>query len=166
MSNTTVLSYTGINLSNIGSREVITLDSGEKVTIMDAASRLEANKIYILMGANSMFMEKEKFVTSYKKVVDELVEMHPEATIYVQSILPVTQAYEDNRPEFANSIIDDYNAGLKEMCDGESYHYLNVAEVFKDETGALPDIASPKDGMHFTTSWYNIWFDYLRENTI
>ena len=41
-------------------------------------------------------------------------------------------------------------------------YYLNVAEVFKDADGCLPNSASPKDGIHFGSSWYRTWFDYLR----
>lgn len=165
MSNTTVLSYTGINLNNIFTREVI--KSGDsKLTIIDAARNENPAKIYVMMGANSMGFDKETFVKEYGKLVDALVEMHPQAIVYVQSILPVTETYAKNRPEFSNERIDDYNLGLRQMARDKGLPYLDVADAFKNENGALPDDASPKDGMHFGASWYLKWFDYLREHTL
>lgn len=165
MSNAKVLSYTGINLDNIFTNEVI--KSGEsKITIMDAAKAESPGKIYVLMGANSMGYDKETFIKGYGRLVDELKKMHPDATLYVQSILPVTAEYAKNRPEFSNETIDEYNLALRQMAYDKGLPFLNVAAAFKDESGALPTEASPKDGMHFSAQWYRKWFDYLREHTI
>ena len=167
MSNATILSYTGINLDNIATRAVIkTEGSDEKLSILDASKNLNPTKIYVMMGVNSMFMDKESFVSKYAELVVQLKELHPDSIIYVQSILPVTAQYEINRPEFANAKIDDYNQGLLAMCESQDVYYLNVAEVFKDEKGNLPTEASPKDGLHFGASWYSVWFDYLREHAV
>lgn len=163
MSNATVLSYTGINLDNIFTRQVI--GAGEnKVTIIDAARELSPGKIYVMMGANSMLASKESFIASYGRLVDALQEMHPGATVYIQSILPVTVEYEQNRPEFANDKIEEYNLALRRMAKDRNMPYLDVAEAFRNEAGALPTEASPKDGMHFSAQWYRKWFDYLREH--
>ena len=61
-----------------------------------------------------------------------------------------------------NAKIDRYNAILKELAAEKGVLYLNVAEEFKDADGCLPNSASPKDGIHFGSSWYRTWFDYLR----
>jgi lysophospholipase L1-like esterase len=61
-----------------------------------------------------------------------------------------------------NAKIDRYNGILKELAAEKGVLYLNVAEEFKDADGCLPNSASPKDGIHFGSSWYRKWFDYLR----
>ena len=48
------------------------------------------------------------------------------------------------------------------LCKEKGVYYLNVAEAFKDELGNLPTEASPKDGMHFGSTYYMKWFDYLK----
>lgn len=165
MSNATVLSYTGINLDNIFTKQVIKDGTeGNQITIMEAAKAAKPGKIYVMMGANSMGYDQPTFVKEYGRLVDELHKMHPDAVLYVQSILPVTTTYEKNRPEFANSKIDEYNDGLRQMAKDKGYAFVNVAEAFKDEAGALPTEASPKDGMHFSAQWYRKWFDYLRQH--
>ncbi len=172
MSNTTVLSDTGVNLSSIYTRKNIKVQNGEDITIIDAYKNLGVTegtvaptKTYILMGINSMFLAKEDFIAKYQELIEALQVEQPQSTIYVQSILPVTDGYQQRRPEFANSIIDDYNAGLIAMCEEMDIVYLDVASVFKDENGNLPTDAS-SDGLHFTASWYSTWFDYLRKNTV
>ena len=67
---------------------------------------------------------------------------------------------------FISSKIDDYNAAILSMTKDKQVYYVNVAEAFKDDTGALPDDASPKDGMHFGAEYYQKWFDYLKTHTV
>lgn len=164
MSNTTVLSYTGINLDNIFTKPVIKTEGEDKITIIDAAKAQNPGKIYLMMGANSMLADQESFVKGYARLADTLHEMHPDALIYIQSILPVTNTYATNRPDFSNQKIDQYNDALEEMANQKGFYYLDVAEAFKDDAGALPEEASPKDGMHFSAEWYRLWFDYLRNH--
>jgi lysophospholipase L1-like esterase len=160
MSNAAVLSHTGINLDNIMTKQVVSLSNGEKVTIPEGTSYYHPRNIYVLMGANSMFSSQTTFVKGYRRLVEDLKQRHPYATIYVQSVMPVTASYEKRRPEFANSKIDQYNAAVRQMAIEEGVEYLNVAEALKDSSGKLPESAS-SDGMHFGVRLYRQWFDYL-----
>ena len=167
MSNATVLSYTGINLDSIFTREVIPMEDGSKKTIIDASADYNPGKIYILMGVNSIQMAKEDFVNAYGRLVDTLQQQHPQAIVYVQSILPVTADYEKRSDAVTdNATIDEYNEALMAMAEERGVYYLNVAEIFKDETGALFSEASPTDGIHFGATWYRKWFDYLRTHAV
>ncbi len=165
MSNATVLSHTGININNIMTKAVIS-ENGTEITIVDKLATLSPKKIYVMMGANSMGLDKENFIKYYKVLIEKIMQLHPESIIYVQSVLPVTKRFEDNRKDFSNTKIDEYNQALLEMCEDMQIYYLNVAEVFKDENGRLPDEASPNDGMHFGPTWYKKWFDYLHSHAI
>ena len=132
-------------------------------TILEATKHQKPGKIYLMMGVNSLLSDEDSFRASYSRVVDTLVEQHPDAILYIQSILPVTADYEQRSNAVAdNAKIDRYNEVLKELAAEKNVYYLNVAEVFKDADGCLPNSASPKDGIHFGSSWYRTWFDYLR----
>ena len=166
MSNTTVIAYTGVNPETILSKKLI--GSGEeKVTFLEAmAQHPDAKKIYIMMGANGIaWLTKDTFIADYGAFIDQVKAQHPNALIYIQSILPVTQSYEEKNPEITNTTIDEFNQALLELTKEKNVYYLNIAESFKDENGALPEEAS-SDGMHFATQYYNIWFDYLKEHAI
>ncbi len=165
MSNATVLSHTGININNIMTKPVIS-ENGTEITIIDKLATLSPKKIYVMMGANSMGLDKGNFIKYYKVLIEKIMQLHPDSIIYVQSVLPVTKRFEDNRKDFSNTKIDEYNQALLEMCEDMQIYYLNVAEVFKDENGRLPNEASPHDGMHFGPTWYKKWFDYLHSHAI
>lgn len=167
MNNATVLSSTGVNLDSLYTKDAITLADGSKVPILEASKNYTPGKIYLMMGVNSLLSDEESFRTAYARVVDTLTSQHPDAILYIQSILPVTADYEKRQNAVAdNAKIDRYNEILKELAAEKQVYYLNVAEVFKDADGCLPNSASPKDGIHFGSSWYRKWFDYLRSHGV
>lgn len=167
MSNVTVLASTGVNLNTLYTKNAVTLDDGSKVPILDATAEYDPGKIYLMMGVNSLLSDEETFRADYGKVVDTLVSQHPDAILYIQSILPVTDNYQKRADAVAdNAKIDRYNEVLRELAAEKEVYFLNVAEVFKDADGCLPDSASPKDGIHFGSSWYRTWFDYLRTHGV
>ena len=163
MPNATVVASTGINPNTIMTTPDIELADGSSVTILQAMSAYHPKKIYIMLGSNGVeFIGKETMMELYGEFIDAVKTQHPDSIIYLQSILPVTQAKEAASPELSNDKIDEYNAAIMELAGEKEAYYLNVAESFKDETGALPDEASPNDGMHFGVSHYEIWMDYLK----
>lgn len=166
MKNASVVAFTGINTDTIMTREVIRNDAGELETMPQAISRYpDVKKIYVMLGANGIaWIGKESFVENYGVFLDAIRQTHPDADIYVQSILPVTAAKEAEDSQFANSKIREYNAALLQMAQEKEYYYLDVAEAFVDENGCLPDEASPTDGIHFGPKYYEVWFEYLKEH--
>lgn len=167
MNNATVLSDVGVNLNSLYTKEVIETADGRKIPIMEASASCNPGKIYLLMGINSIAADEESFRASYGRVVETLMTQHPNAIVYIQSILPVTAAYEARPNAVAdNAKIDRYNAIIKELAAEKGVYYLNVAEIFKDADGCLYASASPKDGIHFGSAWYRKWFDYLRTHGV
>ena len=167
MNNATVLSDVGVNLNSLYTKEVIEAADGRKIPIMEASANYNPGKIYLLMGINSIADDEESFRAAYGRVVDTLITQHPDAIVYIQSILPVTAAYEARPNAVAdNAKIDRYNAIIKELAAEKGVYYLNVAEIFKDADGCLYASASPKDGIHFGSAWYRKWFDYLRTHGV
>lgn len=166
MKESTVVAFTGINPDTILTREVIRNSDGQLETILKAMSRHpDVKKIYIMLGANGIaWIGKESFVNNYFKFLSEVRAQHPEAIIYIQSILPVTDAKQKSDPDITNQKIGEYNEALFARAQQEKYFYLDVAEAFRDQNGCLPDEASPTDGMHFGPSYYEKWFEYLKNH--
>lgn len=165
MSNATIIAHTGINPETILTKEVIRTDEGT-VTVLDAMKKHSPGKIYIMLGANGVaFLSKDKMMEFYAKFLDQVKAQHPDSIIYVQSILPVT-AEKSKDERYSNQRITEYNLALMELTKEKQVYYVNVAEAFQDENGALPTEASPKDGMHFGPEYYAKWFDYLKTHTV
>ena len=122
MKNASVVAFTGINTDTIMTREVIRNDAGELETMPQAISRYpDAKKIYVMLGANGIaWIGKDSFVENYGIFLDTIRQQHPNADIYVQSILPVTASKEQSDPQFANSKIQEYSAALLDMEIGRA----------------------------------------------
>lgn len=158
-----VLADTGINPQTILSRECISQDGTEK-TVLDAAASLEPEKIYIMLGANGVaFLNFDDIVAWYGELIDGLQAEHPDSDIYVQSILPVTREKEDET--LNNDRITELNGLLQQMAEEQEVYYLSVNEAIADEEGFLPTELSA-DGMHFGTTVYEEWLDYLLCHTV
>lgn len=164
MSNAVVLSHTGLGLDNIFTKEVVEQADGTKISVIDAL-KLEQDvaKIYILMGPNSIGYSKDTFISKYGVIVDSVKQIHPNAIIYIQSMLPVTTT---NNYKLDNEVIDDYNLALVELAEEKNVYYLDVNSHLKGPDGALPTEASPADGMHFNATYYQKWFDYLKTHVV
>ena len=164
MSNAVVLSHTGLGLDNIYTKEVVEQEDGTKISVMDALEKeTDVAKIYILMGPNSIGYNKDTFVSKYGAIIDSVKISHPNAIVYIQSMLPVTT---NNKYKLDNNVIDEYNLALVELAEDKDVYYLDVNSHLKGPDGALPAEASPADGMHFNATYYQKWFDYLKTHTV
>lgn len=159
ISNDELTAYSAIN-------HTYTFGSG-KQNIADAAAAKSPEKIFILLGSNDIAngYSSSKFAGYYGQFVSNLKSKIPGVKIYVQSIFPVTEKYESKKhsgTSVTNKKIDDFNAALQAMCKSGGATYLDVSSVVKGTDGKLPSSAST-DGIHFTKSYYQKWFDYLKK---
>ena len=164
MTNATVVAARGINLDNVFTDDQIRTAQGNS-TVMGALEAAEPKKIYIMFGATGVgWFTEQHFTDVYTKFVQAVKEQHPDSQIYLQSILPVTQEFDDSREDISNDKINRYNELVVEIAEEQKVHYLDVASAFKDEKGCLPE-DSNGDGMHFGNKYYQKWFDYLKSHT-
>lgn len=164
MTNATVVAARGINLDNVFTDDQIRTAQGNS-TVMGALEAAAPKKIYIMFGANGVgWFTEQHFTDVYTKFVKAVKEQHPDSQIYLQSILPVTQEFDDSREDISNDKINRYNELVVEIAEEQEVHYLDVASAFKDEKGCLPE-DSNGDGMHFGNKYYKKWFDYLKSHT-
>lgn len=160
-----VLADTGINPQTILTRECIG-EEGAEQTVVEAAAALDPAKIYIMLGSNGVaFLNFDDIIGWYGELIDALQENHPDAEIYVQSILPVTADKHLEQELLTNKRITELNGMIAEMAAEKGCFYLNVSEAVADENGCLPDDLSA-DGMHFGVSTYRVWLDYLLTHTV
>ncbi len=167
MRDATILSYTGLGLDNIYTKEVIEKSDGTKIPIMDAVRDCDATKFYVLIGVNSIQYSKENFIKKYGAVIDSIKGYHPNAIIYVQSITPVCEekAKEHGYDSLNNKLINEYNEALLEMTVEKDVYYLDIHSALADQSGALPaDVTT--DGLHFGATHFQKWFDYLKTHTV
>lgn len=167
--NAIIISETGLNIESVTNKPL--MFNNQSVSVLEAIKQANRNKIYIMIGANGIgWLDNDYMIKLYSEWLNNIKSELPNSIIYVQSILPITQKLSDanqNKPNaLTNDKIESYNQALHEMCNKNKIYFLNVAEIFKNENNALPDEASPVDGLHLTSKYYNNWLNYIKTHTI
>jgi len=156
--NAGVYADNGMSTSNVLTKKVSI--SGTNQLVADALKQAKPSKVYILLGSNDInWMSQSTFITNYGKVIDSLKAAAPDAVCYVQSIFPVTAAYEKTTG-ITNDKINTFNSALTKLCSGKGVKYVDVSTALMGTDGKLlPNAAS--DGYNIKKAYYKTWFDYL-----
>lgn len=159
------LSY-GNSLWEVSDQSVHPTYNGEKMKLEDAVAQIKPGKIYILLGTNDVALYGvEQTVINADTEISRMLEASPGAEIFILSTTPKYSPVESGTDgELKNSDIDALNTAMKQFAIDKGYNFLNIAPLFKDETGGLAaDYCSDKEGMgiHFTNAAYDIWIDFL-----
>lgn len=88
--------------------------------------------------------------------------------IYIQSLIPVEpeKAHQMNPAVWLNNEnVANYNEILRRVCADKRAVYVDVQSVMADDSGTLP-AEGTTDGIHFTRSWYEKWYGYLKTHTV
>ncbi len=156
------LSSTALSITGLGSVDA----PGGGGSILDRIQNDTYKKIYIMLGINELIepSNKDAFMGKYGSLIDTVKQTHPDAYIYVQSILPVSQT-EDAKGRLRNEYIYDFNAALEQLTADKGAYYLDIASALADENGFLPE-QSTVDGIHLNQEYYLKWLDYLKTHTV
>lgn len=162
-----VLAYDGIDPETAATLKIIETKNGNLLTLLDAANNYSPSRIYIMLGANGIsYLSTQTLLDSYDRFVAQIMEIHPDSDIFIQSILPVTAEFEEDFPYHSNTKIDEMNDLLRQMCKEKEIYFLNVSDVFKDDDGAMIKGFSANDGLHLNGDAYDKWAEYLKCHTI
>lgn len=167
--NVTCYSIKSLTLTKVATKAFIKEEGVEgKMTIPEALTLHagEFKKVYLMFGLNEIGWGRNgEFENYYYNLIDFVKQTQPDAVIYVQSIIHVTNATAIARPALSNSNIDARNANLMQVAATEHVYYINLNEIFTDETGALmPGAAS--DGIHLNGNYILLWKEYLKSHAI
>lgn len=132
-------------------------------SLRDLLMGMEFGKIYIMLGINECGYDTGYFAETYASVVKEIRTYQPNALIYLQSILYVTQEHENNYPVFETANIKEKNEAIKALANGTDIFYLEVNDALNDGTDHLPADYT-NDGAHLKPDYYEYWHNYLLEN--
>ncbi len=163
----TYMAHTGLMIFKIFDTE-ITLN-GEKMTVPEALDEGTYGKVYISLGVNELGMyDDQGYHDNFAKFVDFVREKQPEATIYIQLLIPVnTQKCKDKGQAdyVTNEQIGVYNDLLRQVAQEKQVFLVDPAQAIVDETGE-PPYDETADGVHFQPTGYQLWYDYLTKHTI
>lgn len=159
------LSY-GNSLWDVSDESVHPTYNGEKMKLEDAIAQIKPRKIFILLGTNDVALYGvEQTIANADTEISRMLEASPEAEIFIMSTTPkYSPAESDVDGALNNADIDALNVAMRQFAVEKGYNFMNIAPLFKDETGGLAaDYCSDKEGMgiHFTSAAYDIWLNFL-----
>lgn len=151
--------YEFIGESNVIAKFGLTC-KGAKDMVDKIAAKNPSN-IFIMFGMNDILTgeDSKQFANSYVELIDSIKERLPDATIYVQSILPVDLKVKNKKPLLTNENINEFNQSLMDMAEDEGIEYLSIREILEQND----DLLEP-DGIHVKYKFYKLWLDYLTDN--
>lgn len=159
------LSY-GNSLWDVSDESVHPTYNGVKMKLEDAIAQIKPGKIYILLGTNDVALYGvEQTIANADTEISRMLEASPGAEIFIMSTTPkYSPAESDVDGALNNADIDALNVAMRNFAVEKGYNFMNIAPLFKDETGGLAaDYCSDKEGMgiHFTSAAYDIWLNFL-----
>lgn len=129
-------------------------------------SKLSSNqygKIYIMLGINEVGNDIEYTMAAYRALIDEIRSYQPNAIIYLQANLHVTQLSQTS--VINNAALDNLNERISQLADFEKIFYINVNSIFDDGNGNLRDELT-NDGVHVFAKYYTDWCSWLCLNVV
>lgn len=162
----TFFSHQGLSVFNVGTKECISYN-GQQVTALDALSGQEFAKVYLMLGVNELGYPSSSFRTAFQEVVDQIKTIQPNASIYVQTILPVNEAMVVSHGmsnTITNARVREFNEIIAQIVEDAGVALLDVAEIFWDANGSMSS-DNTSDGVHLTRQGYVAWFEYLKCHT-
>ncbi len=161
----TFYSKVSLTIYTVMDKEFVKTDEG-KISVDAALRENQFNKIYIMLGLNEIGTgDTEYFINAYKEVIDRIVELQPDAIIYIQGIMHVTAEKASGDKNFNNEKINTRNEALAQLADQKKIFYIDMNEAVDDEDGNL-DKSLSFDGVHLKASSYERWYEFLLHNAI
>jgi hypothetical protein len=155
---------TGMSIFRVNKAVFNSPGNGDSLSLAKRLPLGNFKKIYILLGVNELGSYVGDYIDSYGVFIDNLKTYCPEATIYVQSILPVSKAKSVSGSVFTRERIHNFNEALRELAATKGVKYADINSAIADEEGYLPENYT-WDGVHLNSSKYRLWADYLKTNT-
>ena len=137
-----------------------------EMPLLDAMAEGEFERIYVMLGVNELgWKGTQLFFDHYGAVIDRLKADHPDAEIFLQSILPVGTKQEEKHNYVNNPRIREYNEVIFALAEQKDCCYLDVASAVTDENGRLRSDWT-YDGVHLYIKGSQAWLDYLKTHTV
>lgn len=151
----------GLRISDLPGDTVTDFRSGEEVLATDVLKSRSYDRIIVLLGLSELGWDNaDVFEQRYTALIDRLMQLQPQAQIFLHEILPVSQERSDTDHINNNSDIAQYNTHIRAVAQAKQLPLLTVSSELLDENGCLrADITN--DGVHLKASYYPVWLEAM-----
>ncbi|QIB70248.1 hypothetical protein Ami103574_13520 [Aminipila butyrica] len=163
--------YSGVKNASYFCMKAMTIDkivegkqvtiSGQAVSVYDMLEKASYKKVIVGVGLNELgWNHIETFLADYGQLIDEIRQRQPEATIYLQAVLPVSKAKNDSDKVHNNAQVYWYNENIIKLAQDKGVQFVNPAAALVNQEGYLiPE--STTDGVHLNAAYCKVWAECL-----
>ena len=147
------------------SSDILYYYRGRRLQMYAVAERVNPAKIFIMLGLNDPIAAKpDKGIEYVTAIISRMKETVPDAEVYFFSETPVTEYYGEkkDRPEYQDQL-DVYNAILKETCETNGAHYIEISEYLKGEDNYLRLDYSSDKVCHLNDDGIAVWIQCMKD---
>lgn len=126
---------------------------------MDEVVERKPAKVFLLIGTNDLArnVPADSLVKNITAIASYLKQESPATQLFVQSILPVNDAFGKFSGHTGNAAkIKTANEKLKQEAANLQYTFIDLHDAFADENGKLKKELT-NDGLHLTGRGYVLW---------
>ncbi|MCI8966059.1 MAG: hypothetical protein HFH75_00525 [Lachnospiraceae bacterium] len=162
--NATFLCKTSLSIYDYEKPKITYEDA--KTSIHDVLSEKQFAKIYLMVGINECGTgTPESFYERYRDVVMDIRRLQPEALIFIQGNLFVTQKKSEDGDSITNENIAARNNLIATLANQKDIFYIDINESSLCDEGALISDYT-WDQVHVKAQYYPIWKDFLLRHAI
>ena len=166
LGNASYAAEVGLTIYSLFDKPIIKLQDGSMGTLEQGLREKQYEKIYLMVGINELGTgNREKFLETYKEAVKKIQSLQPDAILFVQGILYVTQERSESDAYINNPNIIQRNADIAKLEDKEHIFYLDVNSVYSDGKGNLAE-ENTFDNVHLKAACYGQWKDFFLSHGI
>lgn len=126
---------------------------------IDMIQAVQPKKVFFMGGINgSGSITLDEYKRKYKILLSNIKDSLPEASVYVESILPINSCLVDQY--CSNEKIQEINTILKDLCSEYGYQYIDLYSEYL-HNGELP-MSLSREGIHLNKEGYSIWAKIIR----
>ena len=137
-----------------------------RISIHDVLEQKQFAKIYLMVGINECGIgTPQSFFEQYRDVVNDIRNLQPDALIFLQGNLLVTQKKSNESKSITNENISARNKLISTLANQKDIFYIDINESSLCEEGALvPEYTW--DQVHIKAQYYPVWKEFLLEHAI
>ena len=134
--------------------------------LYDVLSARQYGKIYLSVGVNELGIGNTYgYYELYRRALIKIRVMQPEAIIYIQGSMHVSEAVAKKDKVTNNTIIVQRNRAIATLANGYNIFYIDMNTAVCDKNGNLIADYSG-DGVHLKASKYELWHESLLQNAV
>lgn len=116
------------------------------------------DKIFIMAGTNDLVnIGLEEYRERYLKLISSIKDSIPNATIYIQSVLPTNSVMGDYAP---NTKVQKANLIAQEISDSYGCVFIDLYSLYVNSENEMP-AEYTRDGVHLYPQHYDKWANAL-----